>query len=69
VRAAWRDLEQREPRFTLRAPVDQGKLFIAFFEYANDLAEGKAFDPSAARALVEKTLRETYLAADGAGKS
>jgi hypothetical protein len=69
VRAAWRELEQREPRFTLRAPVDQGKLFIAFFEYADDLAEGKAFDRNEARALVDKTLRETYLVAKGAEKS
>jgi hypothetical protein len=69
VRAAWRELEQREPRFTLRAPVDQGKLFIAFFEYADDLAEGKPFDRKEARALVDKTLRETYLTVEGAGRS
>jgi len=69
VRSAWRDLAQRSPRFQLRAPVDQGKLFIAFFEYANELSEGKAFDRAEARALIDRTLRETYLVADGTGKS
>jgi len=69
VRAAWRDLAQRSPRFQLRAPVDQGKLFVAFFEYANELSEGKEFDRTEARALIERTLHDTYLVADGTGKS
>ncbi len=69
VRAAWRDIERRGPRFTLRAPVDQAHLFVAFFEYAQQLAEGEAFDRAAARAFIERTLRETYLVAEVAGKS
>jgi hypothetical protein len=62
VRAAWREIERRDGRFTLRAPVDQGQLFMPFFDYADKLSEGGAFDRSSARAFVEKTLRDTYLA-------
>ncbi|HTT40370.1 MAG TPA: DUF6607 family protein [Burkholderiales bacterium] len=69
VRAAWRDLERREARFTLRAPVDQGRLFLAFFEYAQQLADGEAFDRPAARAFIERTLRDTYLVAGAQSKS
>jgi len=69
VRAAWRDLERREARFTLRAPVDQGRLFTAFFEYAQQLADGEAFDRPAARAFIEHTLRDTYLVAGAQSKS
>jgi hypothetical protein len=61
VRAAWREIERRDGRFTLRAPVDQGQLFMPFFDYADKLSEGGAFDRSSARAFVERTLRETYL--------
>jgi hypothetical protein len=61
VRAAWRELERRDGRFTLRAQPDQGQLFVPFFEYAGKLAEGAPFDRAQARAFVEKTLRETYL--------
>ena len=67
VRAAWHEMIQRDSRFTLRAPVDQGKLFIAFYEYAEGLSDGEPFDRSAARAFVDKTLRETYLLAEVAG--
>jgi hypothetical protein len=69
VRSAWRELAQQSPQFRLRAPVDQGKLFIAFFEYADELTEGKAFDRAEARALIERTLHETYLVADRTRKS
>jgi len=69
VRAAWREIERRDARFTLRAPVDQGQLFTAFFEYAQQLADGQAFDRSAARAFIERTLRETYLVAEFPSKS
>jgi hypothetical protein len=69
VRAAWRDIARRESRFTLRAPVDQGQLFVAFFEYAQQLAEGEAFDRPAARAFIERTLRETYLVVEVPGRS
>jgi hypothetical protein len=62
VRAAWREIERRDGRFTLRAPVDQGRLFVPFFEYAAKLADGAAFDRGDARAFIERTLRETYLA-------
>ena len=62
VRAAWRELAQREPRFTLRAAVDQGRLFEPFFDYAQNLADGKRFDRDDARGFVDRTLRESYLA-------
>src|SRR5262245_36209778 len=63
VRAAWRDLERRDGRFTLRAPVDQGQLFLPFFEYADKLSGGANFDRRDARAFVDRTLRDSYLAA------
>jgi hypothetical protein len=69
VRAAWREIAQRETRFTLRAPVDQGRLFTAFFEYAQQLAEGEPFDRRTARDFIERTLRETYLVAEVRSKS
>jgi hypothetical protein len=61
VRAAWREIGERQPRFTLKAPVDQGRLFEPFFEYAQNLADGKAFDRNDARAFIDRTLRDTYL--------
>ena len=62
VRAAWREIGEKQPRFTLKAPVDQGQLFHPFFEYADGLVEGKAFDAAAARAFIRNTLAKTYLA-------
>jgi hypothetical protein len=62
VRSAWHELASRTGRLSLRAPVDQGQLFVPFFEYAGELAEGKAFDRDDARAFIERTLRQTYLA-------
>ncbi|MGQ0578662.1 MAG: DUF6607 family protein [Betaproteobacteria bacterium] len=62
VRSAWREIAQREGRFTLKAPVDQGRLFEPFFEYAQNLADGKRFDRAEARAFIERTLRDNYLA-------
>jgi hypothetical protein len=62
VRAAWRDIAQREARVTLKAPVDQGRLFEPFFEYAQNLADGKRFDRADARVFIDRTLRENYLA-------
>jgi hypothetical protein len=64
VRAAWQELARERGRFTLRARVDQGQLFVPFFEYAGRLAEGAPFDRAHARAFVDRTLRETYLAAE-----
>jgi len=61
VRDAWREAAAAG-RFTLRAQPDQGRLFVPFFEYADKLAEGGAFDRSQARAFIERTLRERYLA-------
>jgi len=69
VRAAWSEIARREVRFTLRAPVDQGRLFVAFFEYAENLAQGEPFDRAAARAFIDRTLRDTYLAAEVSGRS
>ncbi len=64
VRSAWRELAQREARFTLKAPVDQGRLFEPFFDYAQTLADGKRFDRDDARAFIDRTLRDSYLARD-----
>jgi hypothetical protein len=64
VRAAWRDVARRHPRFTLRAAPDQGQLFTPLFARAEQLADGAAFDPAADRAFVRDTVRG-YLA-DGA---
>jgi hypothetical protein len=61
VRAAWRELEEGRGRFSTRAPVDQGQLFLPFFEYAQKIADGAAFDREAARAFVRRTLQDTYL--------
>jgi len=61
VRAAWREIGERQPRFILKAPVDQGRLFEPFFDYAQSLAERKAFDRDDARAFIDRTLRDTYL--------
>jgi hypothetical protein len=61
VRAAWRELGEGRPRFSLRAPVDQGQLFIPFFDYAQRLAEGAPFDRDAARNFVRRTLQNDYL--------
>ena len=61
VRGAWRELEGRDGRFTLRAPVDKGGLFRPFFDYADKLANGALFDREEARTLIQRTLRESYL--------
>ena len=61
VRAAWRELEEARGRFSVRAPVDQAQLFRPFFEYADKLAEGAAFDREQARAFIRRTLQERYL--------
>lgn len=61
VRAAWREIGEKQPRFTLKAPVDQGQLFHPFFEYADGLVEGKGFEREEAREFVRRTLREEYL--------
>jgi hypothetical protein len=62
VRAAWRDLEQATGGFSLRAQPDQAQLFVPFFEYAEKLSGGAAFERDAARAFARRTLREHYLA-------
>lgn len=61
VRAAWRELEEKRGRFSVRAPVDQAQLFMPFFDYAQRLAEGAPFDRQAARDFVRKTLQADYL--------
>jgi hypothetical protein len=61
VRAAWREVEARDGRFTLRAPVDQAQLFIPFFEYAAKLEQGAPLNREDARAFVRRTLQERYL--------
>jgi hypothetical protein len=61
VRAAWKDLEEGRLGFTMRAPVDQGQLFLPFFEYAQKLADGAPFNRGEARAFVRRTLQDDYL--------
>ena len=61
VRAAWKDLEEGRLRFTMRAQVDQGQLFLPFFEYAARLEAGAPFDRQDARAFIRRTLQDTYL--------
>jgi hypothetical protein len=63
VRAAWNELIRRDSQFKLREPVDQGQLFIPFFEYAERLADGQPFVAEDARVFIEQTLRRSYLAA------
>lgn len=63
VRAGWRAIVEHGGRFTMKAPADQGQLFVPFFVYADNLAAGKPFDREDARAFVTRTLRERYLAA------
>lgn len=62
VRAAWRRIGEGQRRFALRAPVDQGRLFLPFFDYADGLAEGGRFDADDARRFIDRTLAERYLA-------
>ena len=61
VRSAWRDIGEREGHIEMQAAVDQGQLFMPFFQYAEKLAMGKTFDPPTARAFIERTLRRSYL--------
>ena len=61
VRAAWRELEERAGRFTMRAHSDQGALFMPFFQYAAKLADGAPFDREDARTFVRRTLQDSYL--------
>jgi hypothetical protein len=61
VRAAWRELEERGGRFSVRAPVDQAQLFVPFFDYAEKLADGAAFEREEARAFIRRTLQDRYL--------
>jgi hypothetical protein len=56
VRAAWRDVVRRHPRFTLRAAADQAQLFVPLFEYAGRLDEGAKYDAADARAFARKTV-------------
>jgi hypothetical protein len=64
VRAAWRELGKRGERIAMRAAVDQGQLFLPFFEYAENLASGQPYDRDDARAFIDRTLKETYLRQD-----
>ena len=41
--------------------MDQAQLFMPFFDYAQRLAEGAAFDREAARTFVRRTLQDSYL--------
>jgi hypothetical protein len=45
----------------MRAPADQGQLFLPFFEYAQKLADGAPFNRDDARTFVRRALQERYL--------
>jgi hypothetical protein len=62
VRAAWADVARRRPSVTMRAPADQGQLFVPLFEYAQKLDDGAPFEAAEARAFGRKTVAG-YLAA------
>jgi len=64
VRAAWSNIAHRDGGFKLKKPVDQGQLFVPFFEYADRLSDGEPFVPEDARTFIDKALRERYLAPD-----
>jgi hypothetical protein len=61
VRAAWREVGNAG-QFRLSKPVDQGQLFMPFFDYAEKLAEGEPFVREDARAFIRQTLHTRYLA-------
>jgi hypothetical protein len=61
VRAAWKEIVVRGG-YKLAKPVDQGQLFVPFFEFAERLSEGEPFVLEDARSFIAKILRETYLA-------
>jgi hypothetical protein len=61
VRAAWDKIVQIQGGYTLKSQVDQGALFVPFFEYAAKLADGAPLDRETARAFIDRTLRERYL--------
>ena len=56
VRAAWVDVARRRPTFAMRAPADEGQLFVPLFAYAEKLDEGATYDAADARAFVRKTV-------------
>jgi hypothetical protein len=67
VREAWAELVAERGRFTLRAPPDQGQLFLPLFEYAERLAEGAPWEPQAGVAFARATVRG-YLGEGGTGE-
>jgi len=62
VRAAWDELARRRDGLTMRAPADQGQLFVPLFEYAQKLDDGAPFDRADARAFARNAVRG-YLSA------
>ncbi len=61
VRAAWKKISL-QGGFKLKKSVDEGELFMPFFNYAQKLEDGRPFVLADARSFVEKTLSLTYLA-------
>ena len=51
----------------MRAPADEGQLFMPLFAYASKLDEGAAYDAADARAFVRKTVAG-YLAGGTAAR-
>ena len=64
VRAAWADVARRHATFTMRAPADQGQLFLPLFEYAAKLDEGAPYDPAGGRAFARRAVAGYLVGAD-----
>lgn len=61
VRVAWMKLINNRS-VTLKAPVDQGQLFVPFFEHAQKIADGEiAVRPLVDGPFATATLRQTYV--------
>jgi hypothetical protein len=55
VRAAWQRVYADRDAFEYLESVDGEAMFVPLFEYANRLAEGAAYDPAAAAAVIRQT--------------
>lgn len=56
VRRAWQDIFKRDSEFAIKSKVDDLRLFVVMFEYADNIDERDDYDSSAARAFIDRTL-------------
>jgi len=67
VREAWADVYAKHPTFSLKAKVDEKKLYQYHFEYAAKLEEeGHQFNLAKAKAHAQETIHK-FLITDGSG--